>query len=209
MNDPLFTIDPGHGGSNPGVRRDRFREADFNLNLAHDLYIMTAGIYCPTPIMLRDSNETLSLRDRGLRSFEAGSDCTFILHVNAHADQNLRGLMCFHLDGDNLGKEVAEAIMMAAPQPLRRKRIVSTPAKSTDWTRRAYNCLSVHRSRCPILIEAFFITNEKDRAFGNTTHGRRAIANAIISGADHYITKTQSDKSPGGSPPTPPGSIRG
>jgi N-acetylmuramoyl-L-alanine amidase len=209
MNDPVFVIDPGHGGTNPGVRRGAFREADYNLGLAHDLYIMMAGIYCPTPIMIRDSNETLSLRDRGLRSFEAGSDCTFVLHVNAHADPSLRGFMCFHLDGDDLGKEVAEAIMHAAPEPLRRKRIVSTPAKSTDWTRRAYNCLSVHRSRCPILIEAFFVTNEKDRAFGTTTHGRRAIANAIISGADHYITKTQSPSSPGISSPNPPGSIRG
>jgi N-acetylmuramoyl-L-alanine amidase len=88
----VIVIDPGHGGSNTGGvnQGNGLREKDVTLDLAQrvakNLRALQIGV-----LLTRDSDQTLTLRQRMLVASRASADLFLSIHTNASPSRTQRG----------------------------------------------------------------------------------------------------------------------
>lgn len=171
--------DPGHGPS-AGTSHGELIERDWVLLMAEDL--IAAYPHVPHGL-LRTGEQGTSYTERAECAKRNGASVVFCHHVNANSEPSMSGLMVHYIDGDNTGRDIAEAIANAAPVGLRR-RTATIASRPGDWTERAYNVMNTYASRgVPvILIEWGFATNEKDREILLSARRRPELCAAGIAG---------------------------
>lgn len=108
LRDIVVAIDPGHGGRDPGaLGRHGAREADVVLEVARrlrDLLNETAGF---RPVMTRESDVYLPLRQRIRRAREAQADMFISIHADAFRDARARGSSVYALSVNGASSEAA------------------------------------------------------------------------------------------------------
>lgn len=108
LRDLVIAIDPGHGGRDPGaLGRNGTNEADVVLQVARrlrDLLEQTPGF---RPVMTRDSDVYLPLRERIKRAREAQADMFVSLHADAFRDTRARGSSVYALSVNGASSEAA------------------------------------------------------------------------------------------------------
>jgi N-acetylmuramoyl-L-alanine amidase len=157
----LVAHDPGHGGKDPGTSHNGIVEKDWVLQFSQE--VVAALPWCQH-VLTRTEDRNLGLTEAAQIALDKWADVAICHHVDASSDPDVDGLRCYYLPGDHVGKEMAEAIMRAAPKELLSKKPRPTPCNSEDWTRRAYNCMAPFRAReIPVvLVEWGFVTSLHD-----------------------------------------------
>jgi N-acetylmuramoyl-L-alanine amidase len=180
----VITIDPGHGGTDPGACGNGLREAEFTLEVAK---LVAAGLrqYGEQVGLTRTEDATL-LQPERVRLITAPADCVVSIHANSHACQPhaARGwevfVSAFFRASEELGNSIAAA-MRELPIPAR-DPAVRTRLRDhlTDW----YYVIREPRSKGipAVLIECGFISNPDDAAYLKSFWGRFQIAHAIAKG---------------------------
>lgn len=178
-------IDPGHGGTDPGIARDYLVEKEVNLDLARELLISLFDL--PIDVELaRDADYDLSLRQRGYRERGFAADFVLSIHVNGHPTSTRpHGLEGYYWPGSVVGMAVARTIVSAAPAPLRVERIIKAYDDPDDpddnWLQNPRAVIGAYRAPC-VLAECGYATNESDRKYLLTRWGRAATVCALRAG---------------------------
>ncbi|MDZ7748960.1 MAG: N-acetylmuramoyl-L-alanine amidase [Halofilum sp. (in: g-proteobacteria)] len=107
--DLIIAIDPGHGGKDPGaIGRRGTHEKDIVLDIGrrlHDLLERTPGY---KPVMTRERDVYLSLRERIARARAARADMFISLHADAFRDGRARGSSVYALSLNGASSEAAK-----------------------------------------------------------------------------------------------------
>jgi N-acetylmuramoyl-L-alanine amidase len=178
-------IDPGHGGTDPGIRRDALIEKEVNLQLARELVLSLVGLPVEVDVT-RDGDYGMALSQRGTREREFGADFVLSIHVNGHpGSSEIAGLEAYYWPGSVLGLAVARTIVTSAPAPLRVERIIKAyddpDTSDDDWLQNPRAVIGAYNAPC-VLAECGYATNESDRNYLLTRWGRAATVCALRAG---------------------------
>lgn len=108
LRDAVVAIDAGHGGRDPGALGQRdTREKDITLAVAkklHERLLARGGI---TPVLIRDSDVYVDLRERMEIARENSADLFVSIHADAIKHNNAKGSSVYTLSLDGASSEAA------------------------------------------------------------------------------------------------------
>ncbi len=210
-------IDPGHGGSDPGVVappmppppttgdpmawdkhhrviqawKPRLVEKTWVLEQAKKLEAALLELPDVDVKLTRQDDRDLHRAARGVFSEESGADLVLVLHVNSHHDSRVNGLMTFCWPGNAVGKAVGEAIAAAAPPELRRKITRCWEASDLpgddDDWLRRARSVLAPHRATAVLVEAGHCTNAEDLEELLRPDVQRGIVAACVAGVVRFL----------------------
>lgn len=167
----IVTVDPGHGGIDPGCGEEGGLEKDIALPISMHLkrFLEQAGV---TVIMTRITDDTVSLDDRAILANNAGSDLFVSVHCNSYEGQ-ARGMDVYYHKSEP-AKLLAQSILDEAAA-------LGIPTRQVQKN----NYQVLWDTDMPaVLVETGFLTDPTDLArLLDPAHQEtvaRAIANAVL-----------------------------
>lgn len=108
LRDVVVAIDAGHGGKDPGaIGQRQTREKDVVLQVARRLFRQLAAQPGITPVMIRDSDVYVELRDRLRIARERKADLFVSIHADAFMREAAHGSSVYTLSLDGATSEAA------------------------------------------------------------------------------------------------------
>ncbi len=102
-----IVVDPGHGGKDPGAVRRGYREKNWNLSVAKELYaLLKKGGF--EVRMTRESDTFIALSDRSKLSNSFKADLFVSVHTNASKNSRANGFQVYFRSEKATDKEAAE-----------------------------------------------------------------------------------------------------
>jgi len=191
----IITIDPGHGGYDPGAVNGSRLEKDDNLRLSLAVanYLRSCG---NTVIMTRSNDTFIPLEERSAISNRNGSDIFVSIHRNASSNTQANGVETY--------------IQIGAPsQTADKARIVHDSlieaGVQSDRGVKQANFAVLRLTNAPaLMLEVGFISNDLDNRLFDRNFEKYAIS--IANGITEALGKGVCVASPGepGIPPEPP-----
>lgn len=158
----IITIDPGHGGSDPGAVSDKNTyEKTITLSMAQklkaDLESMGATVYLTrtgdTDVARPYADDEEELQARVDVAEKRGSDLFISLHINASVNRKASGISTYYFQKSNYDIRLAKCI---------HKQLTSN-FKLPDMGAREANFYVIKRCSMPaVLMELGFISNKKE-----------------------------------------------
>ncbi len=167
----VVTVDPGHGGIDPGCGEEGSLEKDVVLPISMKLkeLLEAAGV---TVVMTRTTDETVSLDDRAIIANNAASDLFVSVHCNSYEGE-ARGMDCYYHKNDS-AKLLAQAILDRAGE----LGIVTRQIQKNNYQ------VLWDTDMPAVLVETGFLTDPEDRAAlldpAHQDKVARAIADAVL-----------------------------
>lgn len=165
------TVDPGHGGIDPGCGEEGSLEKDIVLPISMKLKALLeqAGV---TVVMTRTTDQTVSLDDRAIMANNAASDLFVSIHCNSY-EGVARGMDCYYHKNDS-AKLLAQAILDRAGE----LGIVTRQVQKNNYQ------VLWDTDMPAVLVETGFLTDPDDRAAlldpAHQDTVARAIADAVL-----------------------------
>jgi N-acetylmuramoyl-L-alanine amidase len=104
----VIAIDAGHGGEDPGARGyTGLFEKDVVLAIARKLEALVENEAGMKPVMIRNGDYFVSLRQRTMKAREAKADLFLSIHADAFRDRRVRGGSAFILSQHGASSEAA------------------------------------------------------------------------------------------------------
>lgn len=108
LRDAIVAIDAGHGGKDPGAVGQRStREKDITLAVARRLYKRLSAVRGVTPVMVRDDDRYIALRERIRLSRGRGADLFVSIHADAFNRREAHGSSVYTLGLKGASSEAA------------------------------------------------------------------------------------------------------
>ena len=110
--DLIVAIDAGHGGEDPGAigRRYRTREKDVVLAIARELQNLVAATPGMKPVMIRDGDYYVGLRERIRKANRHGADVFISIHADSIVGRHARGSSVYVLSERGATNEAAKVL---------------------------------------------------------------------------------------------------
>lgn len=109
LRDVVVAIDAGHGGQDPGARGySGAYEKDVVLAIGRRLEALVRSEPGMRPVMIRDGDYFLSLRERTIMARDLKADIFVSIHADAFKDPNARGSSVFVVSERGASSEVAK-----------------------------------------------------------------------------------------------------
>lgn len=106
--DIVIAIDAGHGGEDPGARGPSgLKEKDVVLAIARRLARLVEAQPGFRPVMIRDGDYYVGLRERVAKARQAQADLFVSLHANAFTDSSVQGSAVYTLSRSGASSEQA------------------------------------------------------------------------------------------------------
>ncbi len=193
--DFIITIDPGHGGFDPGkVSNDGTKEKDINLaislKLKQKLEAMGFTVYITreTDIALNDpdagSKKMSDLNNRIAFAGEKKSNLFISIHQNSFSGASVHGAQVFYYDTSEEGHHLAELIQ---------DRIKSVVDKTNEREVKGNSeYLLLAKSTCTsVIVECGFLSNADECARLCDNEYQELLATAISDAVMSYYQDTQ------------------
>jgi len=182
-NPRLIAIDPGHGGSDPGVVKGGTREANLTLDIARRLrdILLARGWQV---VMTRNSDVDViapydsgrvELQGRDDVANKAGARLFVSVHVNSYLNPGPNGTTTYYSKPADV--PLARAVSHRAAVALGTK---------DDGIVKNDLYVTLHATMPAILVEAAFLSNPSDFALLTSTAWRQKAAQAIADGIADY-----------------------
>ena len=108
LRDVVVAIDAGHGGKDPGAVGQRAtREKDITLAVARRLYRRLSAVRGVTPVMVRDDDTYVALRERMRIARSRRADLFVSIHADAFKRREARGSSVYTLGRKGASSEAA------------------------------------------------------------------------------------------------------
>jgi N-acetylmuramoyl-L-alanine amidase len=110
--DLVVAIDAGHGGEDPGAigRRYRTREKDVVLAIARELQRLVMATPGMRPVMIRDGDYYVGLRERIRKANRHGADVFISIHADSIPGRHARGSSVYALSERGATNEAAKVL---------------------------------------------------------------------------------------------------
>lgn len=109
LRDIVVAIDAGHGGRDPGaIGTKKTREKDVTLAVARRLSKALAKVEGFKPVLIRDSDEYISLRDRTKIARDHKADLFVSIHADAFRNKQAHGASVYALSLKGASSEAAQ-----------------------------------------------------------------------------------------------------
>lgn len=167
----IVTVDPGHGGIDPGCGEEGALEKDIVLPIAEQLkqFLEEAGV---TVVMTRETDKTVSLDKRAATANNAASDLFVSVHCNSYEGE-ARGMDVYYHKSEPAKLLAQDILDRAAAQGLTARQVQKNNYQvlwDTDMP--------------AVLVETGFLTDPTDLAnLLDPTHQKaiaRAVADAVL-----------------------------
>lgn len=183
----VITVDPGHGGRDPGTRYGKILEKDLNLEISKQLEkeLTKQGAIV---FMTRDKDEDLSsqydsrkkrgdLYRRILFIQKNKSDLYLSIHLNWYNDAYYSGVEVLYNNINSNNKVLSNMIT----KEFAKNKIKTREPTTTD--------LYLYRNtRVPgVLLECGFLSNKNERYLLQTTKYQKKISKIITNGVINYL----------------------
>lgn len=170
----IVTVDPGHGGIDPGCGEEGGLEKDIVLPISEHLkqFLEEAGV---TVVMTRQSDKTVSLDKRAITANNAGSDLFVSIHCNSYEGE-ARGMDVYYHKSE--------------PAKLLAQDILDCSAALGITTRQVQknNYQVLWDTDMPaVLVEAGFVTDPTDLAALLDPNHQKTVACAIADAVLSYL----------------------
>ena len=172
MSKKVF-LSAGHGGSDPGATAFGMKEKDINLQvmLSCKAELERHGVEV---IASRVKDEDDGVREEVKEANASGADLAFSIHTNAGGGD---GFEAFYYKGNEEGKHLAELCDKYVKELGQNSRGVKT--NNLMFTRET--------KMTAVLVESFFIDNDKDNDFGDTVEEQEKIGVAYAKAILEYL----------------------
>ena len=108
LRDVVVAIDASHGGKDPGASGHLgTREKDITLAIARKLQRLIAKYPGMKPVLIRNGDYYMGLRDRVQKAREKKADLLISLHADSYRDTRARGSSVYALSVDGASSETA------------------------------------------------------------------------------------------------------
>lgn len=168
-------IDPGHGGSDPGVRAGRLVEADLVWDLAARLEGRLAA-HGATPFLSRGADVSRSDPERAEMGNATGADLFLSLHVDGHPNPLASGIATYHFGtGSGVTSTIGEKLAglvhreLVARTGMRDCRVHGKTWPLLRWTRMP-----------TVWVDLGYLTNPGDRRRLSDPAFRDVVAEGIL-----------------------------
>ncbi|QOC94522.1 N-acetylmuramoyl-L-alanine amidase [Micromonospora craniellae] len=187
-------IDPGHGGSDPGVVVPdgplRWTEAD----LVHDLASRLEGRLAASGVRVQltrgPASETcLPDIDRAQLANSLGADVFISLHVDGHANPEAEGVATYHYGTDN-GVTSATGERLAGL--VQREIVARTGLRDCRTHAKAWDLLRITRMPA-VRVEVCYLTSPADRARLIDPRFRDRVVEAIVAAVQRMYLPIERD----------------
>lgn len=177
----VVVIDPGHGGTDPGhlpTNSKYLSEKELNLKIAKHLGGYIEKYLQHVKVVYTRTGDTYpSLDDRVNTANSTNADYFISIHCNGNDRKGVRGTET-HVHSMHLSKSVAFAKEVERQFSKRAGR-KSRGVKDMKDLQHTLQVLK-YTNMTSVLIECGFVTNDKEAAYLNSTHGQEIIASAIF-----------------------------
>lgn len=172
--DGVVTIDPGHGGVDPGCGEEGALEKDIVLPISMHVkeLLEQAGV---TVVMTRQSDEDVSLDERAIIANNAGSDLFVSIHCNSFEGE-ARGMDCYYHKSQS-AQELAQAILDASAALGIDTRQVQQNNYQVLWD----------TDMTAVLVETGFLTDPEECALLCDAQYQKTVAQAIAAAILHTL----------------------
>jgi len=162
----VVTVDPGHGGGDPGCGEEVALEKDIVLPISLKLRDMLeeAGV---AVVMTRQTDESVSLDQRAIIANNAGSDLFVSIHCNSY-EGAARGMDVYYHKSEP-AKELAQAILDQAAALGIRTREIQKNNYQVLWD----------TDMPAVLVETGFVTDPEEYALLRQEDYQEKIAQAV------------------------------
>ena len=162
----VVTVDPGHGGSDPGCGEENKPEKDIALAISMEVKTLLeqAGV---TVVMTRQTDEGVSLDQRAIIANEADSDLFVSIHCNSF-EGDARGMDCYYHKSES-AKQLAQAILDEAAG----LGIVTREVQKNNYQ------VLWDTDMTAVLVETGFVTHPEEYALLRNTQYQKKLAQAI------------------------------
>jgi len=179
------SIDPGHGGSDPGACGNGLKEKDIALIVALQVrdYLTAAG--CEV-IMTRETDKDVGYAgDSATEELQArcdiannfGADVFVSIHCNSIADPSPSGVETIYADGSIRGERLANCVQT---------QLVGLGGLVNRGLKVAPLYVTKHTDAPAVLTELAFISNPEDAAKLGDAQWQEKFARAIARGVTDY-----------------------
>ena len=193
----LIVIDPGHGGTDPGVVVPegplRWTEADLAYDLAARLegrlgaagmrVHLTRGPATPGPI---------SDRARASLANDLGADLLISVHLDGHPNPDASGVATYHYghysDGGGIGSTLGERLAAL----VQREIVVRTGMRDCRIHAKSWELLRITRMPA-VRVEIGYLTSAEDRTRLIDPHFRDRVVEAIVAAVQRMYFPQESD----------------
>ncbi|MFS0727979.1 N-acetylmuramoyl-L-alanine amidase [Paenibacillus sp. 1P07SE] len=174
----VIVIDPGHGGSDPGMIGTTYKTAEKTINLSTANYLKDKlQALGATVVMTRTKDDQKpELPRRVAISHEAGADAFISIHYNS-SERNNSGILSFFYSSKK-DRPLAHAI--------ERQLAGGIGLKSHGVAFGDYHVLRENRTPA-VLLELGFLSNKRDEGIVRTSDYQRKAADAIAVGLQNYF----------------------
>lgn len=189
-----IVLDAGHGGRDDGCTgASGSKEAEINLAIVKkaESIFKDFGIN----VVLTRTNEN-ALYDEGVENYKkddmdkrkniienAKPDFVISVHMNSYTNSSERGAQVYYKEGDEKGKNFADAIQKCFINQLESAR---NNSNFGDYY--MFNCVEVPS----VIVECGFITNPQDEALLLTSDYQEKVAYAMLCGVLSYFNISKS-----------------
>ncbi len=189
VNKPVITIDPGHGGFDPGkVSVDGVKEKDINLAISLELKKSLENLGY---IVYLTRTDDISLNDEGVANKKASdlnnrikyasemnSDLLVSIHQNSYSGEAIHGGQVFYYSSSKEGKELAGNIQ---------EEIKKLDTTNTRMEKGNLEYLLLTKSKCTsVIVECGFLSNTNDKLLLCDNEYQKKLANAIATAIEVY-----------------------
>ncbi|WP_338375527.1 N-acetylmuramoyl-L-alanine amidase [uncultured Flavobacterium sp.] len=171
-NKKLVVIDAAHGGHDNGAAKNELYEKDIVEQIAKKIFQKNDPSKVEI-VLLRDTDNFISLEDRINTINELNPDLVISLHTNYHSENNKSGVEAY-VSAKNSQHEASTEQARKLIEAIANEKLQSRGVKQANF-------MILRKSNCPaITLELGFLSNENDRNYLTSEEGQNEIATNII-----------------------------
>lgn len=180
-------IDAGHGGNDNGAMENNIKEKDLTLSIAKQIKELNKNKNLNI-ILSREDDITLTPKERINFAGENKADLFISVHLDAEANENTNsGLYIFIPKNDNTYLQQSKVLGSAMIESFKNNYQLNV---INNLQQREQGIWVLKANQFPsILLEAGFLSNQKDLEYLTKVENQKIIAENILNGIDKYAGK--------------------
>jgi N-acetylmuramoyl-L-alanine amidase len=180
-------IDAGHGGDDKGISSNNIYEKDLALSIAKEIKDLNKNDKINI-ILSREDDKTISVKDRTLFSNANNADLFVSIHIDGEENKNSNsGLSILIPKNDNAYLKESKLFGTDILESFRTNYQLQI---SSDLKQPDKGVWILNANQCPaVLIEAGFLTTQKDLEYLSKTKTQKIIAQNILDGIEKYAAQ--------------------